>query len=272
MTICATFLFAVIAAAQPQVGYIDAFIVRVKPEKRADFDVLAKKIADANRKNNGDNFICSEVQYGEQNTLYFTSARPNMAAIDAGSQAFESAVGKAFGAAAPKILGDVGASSLSSRGELRRTRVDLSSGFTDTNVLLKTVGASHFVRTTMVRVRPGRGPDYEEQLKMAQGLGGQFRVVSQSVAGQNATIYYITSFGKSMADLDTPGLPQLLGDRYAKYSKMTSENVLGVETIISRYIPEFSNPPAEVAAADPAFWNPKPKPAAAKPKSATSTN
>ena len=106
---------------------------------------------------------------------------------------------------------------------------------------------------------------------MTQGLGGGLRLVSQSAAGQNGAVYYITGFGKSMGDLDTPGLQQLLGNRYAQYSTMSAENVLGVETIISRYLPELSNPPEEIVAADPAFWTPKPKAAPAKPKPTTTT-
>jgi hypothetical protein len=267
-TICTSFLFAMMAAAQPQIGYVDVFVVKVKPERRAEFDALGKRVADANRKNKGDNFICSEVQFGEQNTIYYTSGRANLAAIDDGMKAFENAMGKAFGATVPKVMDDFNHYVVSSRGELRRVRMDLGSGITDPSALLSTLGQSRFVRTAMVRVRPGRGPNFEEQIKMTQGLGSQVRVVSQSVAGQNATIYYITSFGKSMGDLDTPGLSQLLGDRYAQYSKMSAENVLGVETIISRYLPELSNPPEEVVAADPAFWTPKTKAAPAKPKPA----
>lgn len=270
-TICAGFAFAMLAAAQPQIGYVDVFIAKIKPEKRMEFEAFGKKIAEANRKNKGDNFTCSSVEYGEQNTFYFTSGRPNMAAIDEGMKAFESAIGKAFGAGAAKIMDDVNHCMISSRSELRRVRLDLSAGVPDGGALLKTVGQSRFVRTAMVRVRPGRGPKFEEQLKMTQGLGGGLRLVSQSAAGQNGTVYYVTSFGKSMGDLDTPGLPQLLGNRYAQYSSMSAENVLGVETIISRYMPELSNPPDDVAAADPAFWNPKPKAAPAKPKPTTTT-
>ncbi len=263
-SICASFLFALTAAAQPQINYIEAFIVKVKPEKRSEFDTMAKRIADANRKNKGDTFICSEVTYGEQNTIYFTSGRTNMAAIDDGMKAFNDAFGKAFGATAPKVMDDLNRCITSSRGEIRRARMDLSSGVAEPSVLMKTIGQSRFVRTTMVRVRPGRAPNYEEQVKMIPGSSGPPRVVSQSVAGQNGTVYYVTFFGKSMGDFETPGLPQLLGDRYAEYSKMTAENVLGVETTISRYLPELSNPPEQIAAADPGFWNPKPKPAPAK--------
>jgi hypothetical protein len=271
-SIFASFVLAAFAAAQPQPTYVDVFIAKVKPEKRSEFDVLAKKLADANRKNKGDNYLCADVQYGEQNTLYFTSARPNLAAIDAGSKAFEDAMGKAFGPAAAKVMDDITRCTVSTRGELRRIRQDLSAGTADVNELMTTIGKSRFVRTVMIRVRPGHGPQFEEQLKMTKSAGGQMRSVSQSAGGQNGTYYYVTSFGKSMGDLDTPGLPQLLGNRYAEYSKMTAENVLGTETIISKFLPELSSPPEQIAAADPGFWNPKPKPAAAKPKPGTGAN
>jgi hypothetical protein len=37
--------------------------------------------------------------------------------------------------------------------------------------------------------------------------------------------------------------------------------------MIMRFSPELSNPPQEILAAAPDFWNPKPVVAAAKPKS-----
>src|SRR5712692_7552989 len=61
------------AQMQQQGGYLDLYIAKVKPEKRADFDAVAKRIADANRRNNGDKWVASEVIYGDWNTLYFSS-------------------------------------------------------------------------------------------------------------------------------------------------------------------------------------------------------
>ncbi|MBI3665952.1 MAG: hypothetical protein HY236_06965 [Acidobacteria bacterium] len=56
-------LFAAAAFAQMQgfySGYLDIAVVKVRPEKRAEFDAINKKMADANRKNKGDNWIASE--------------------------------------------------------------------------------------------------------------------------------------------------------------------------------------------------------------------
>jgi hypothetical protein len=75
----------------------------------------------------------------------------------------------------------------------------------------------------------------------------------------------------SLSDLDgAPALPQVLGaNGYKQYQKGLAENTFSTEITISRYLPELSNPPAEIAAVDPAFWNPKPMPAAKKGAEAT---
>src|SRR5437879_111642 len=137
-SVLASFVLAAVAAAQPQPTYLEVFTVKVKPEKRSEFDILAKKIADANRKNKGDNFLCSDVMYGEQYTVYFTSARTNLAAAEEGMKAFECALGKAFGAGTPKVMDDLNRCAVSSRGELRRVRMDLSAGISDVNGLMRT--------------------------------------------------------------------------------------------------------------------------------------
>jgi hypothetical protein len=63
-----------------------------------------------------------------------------------------------------------------------------------------------------------------------------------------------------MAGFDSvPSAQKLLGeDGYAKYLKASSEAVESSETIISRFLPELSNAPADVVAAAPDFWSPKP--------------
>ena len=39
---------------------------------------------------------------------------------------------------------------------------------------------------------------------------------------------------------------------------MRADIVLGIESIINRFVPELSNPPADIVAAAPNFWKPKP--------------
>jgi hypothetical protein len=85
-------------------------------------------------------------------------------------------------------------------------------------------------------------------------------LVSQAVAGQTGTVYYITTFRKSLGEIDsaTP-LAQLLGeDGYEKFLKASSESVLNTESTISRFRPDLSNPAESIVAAAPDFWRPTP--------------
>ena len=267
---CAVLLSAV-AFAQTQdfySGYLDVAIAKVKPEKRAEFDAINKKMAEANRRNKGDNWIVSETIEGEWNTVYYTSARQSYAEIEKGMDAFMGALGKPGGAAASaKMMQDFYNCVQSFRVEVRRRRGDLSSNPpADAAALAKMVGETRWVRTVMVRVRPGRLGEMEGQLKAIKAAREQATpkvttLVSQSSAGQQGAVLYITTLGSSLGALDpsaaTP-LPKLLGEEgFQKYLKVISETVLTTENVIHRYLPELSNPPEEIAAIAPDFWKPK---------------
>lgn len=266
-------LFGAAAAAQDQGGYLDELIVKVKPEKRADFDAVSRKYADANRRHKGDTWVAFNVEYGEQNTVYFVSARKNYAAIDDAFAASGKAMSAAFGASASKVAYDWGSCLVSSRGEIRRRRWDLSRNVpSDPAELAKVVGEARFLRTTSVRVRVGHGEAFESmirELNAAAQKGNDTRMftVAQSVNGQQGLQYHLTTFYKSYAAMD--GLPSLKDEMgaagYAKWQQESSDNVLSFESVTGRFVPELSNPPEAIAAADPAFWRPKPAPAA-KPK------
>jgi hypothetical protein len=120
-------------------------------------------------------------------------------------------------------------------------------------------------------VRPGRVLDFEAQLKISKEAQervnpGVPSLVSQRVTGPIG-VYYITSLVKSLGDLDKiKPLQEVLGPAYASYQKFAAESIAGTEVIIGRFLPELSNPPAEVVAVDPKFWRPAPAPA---PKAAT---
>lgn len=275
-------LGVVAPAQQQQDGYLDIFVAKVKPEKRADFDAVGKKIAEANRRNNGDTWVAAEPFYGDWNTVYFYSMRRNYAEVETGFGAFMGALAKAGGgpAGGAKTFQDMNNCLVSSRGELRRRRLDLSSNFpADTAARGRLVGQSRWFRTVVVRVRPGHLPDYEQVIQMIRAarerMPGAPLSVAQSAGGQQGTVFYITTLAKTMGDFDNlgPALPQLLGqDGYQKYLRLTGEAVLGSEVMIQHFLPELSNAPEEVAAADPDYWRPKP-PAApkAKAKSAAPT-
>jgi hypothetical protein len=283
-TLAMALIFAESAAAQIYEGYLDVLTCKVKPERRADFDAVNKKMADANRRYKGDIFLTSQVEYGEQNTVIFTSGRENYAAIEKGMAAYEGALKEAFGPAASALDKQFNACLISSQSELRKRRGDLSINLPkDMPSVLKVVGSSRWVRTVAVHVRPGRIIDYEQQLKAVKEAiergnpSGPMVLVSQGVAGERGGIFYLTSFRTALADFDkaSPPLPQLLGDDgYQQYRKSTADNVQFSEVTLSRFLPELSNPPKDVADASLDFWNPKPavmKKPAAKPSGTTKT-
>jgi hypothetical protein len=275
------FICAEPASAQTYEGYLDVLTCKVKPDKRSDFDGIAKKMADANRRYKGDTFITSQVEYGEQNTVIFTSGRENYAAIDQGSAAFESAMKEAYGPAAAQMDKEFNACLISSEAQIRKRRGDLSVNLpNDMAGVLKAVGTSRWVRTAVFHVRTGHIDDFESHIKIVkQGLeqnnpSAPMILVSQAVAGNRGATFYLTSFRASLGDFDkaSPPLKEVLGlEAFQQYQKSNSENVQFVETMLSRHLPELSNPPKEVAEASPEFWNPKPavmKKPAAKPTGA----
>lgn len=276
---CAAVL-AVCSNAQNPGGLVDVYIVKVKPEKRSDFEAIGKKIADANRKYKGDAWVAYSVEYGEQNTFMMASVRENYAAIEKGMGSFMSAMKEGYGPNFMKLFQDMNNCAISSRSEVRRRRMDLSWNVPeDMAATEKRVGESRWLRVMTVRVRPGHVPAYEENLKALKAAfekGGNPNpgFVSQVVAGQPAGVFYITGFGKSLADFDpAPGakpLRELMGEEgYDRFQKIQAESVLMSESDIARLVPELSNPTEGIAKADPEFWNPKPAaPAAAKPKPA----
>jgi len=268
LSLLAVLLAAWPAAAQAPAGYLDMFVVKVRPEKRAEFEAATKKMVDANRRHNGDTWLASETAYGESNTVYFTSLRANMAEAEKGSELFMGALTKAYGAAgANRLLGDFNGSISSSRGELRRRRPELSSNLGDAAAMNKIIGESRWTRIFTIRVRPGRTLDYEGLLrenKAARDRSSDQSVVSvtQGAGGQVGTVFYITTLKSSLGGFDSmSSLQQLLGNEgYQRYQKASADIVLGIESTINRFVPELSNPPADIVAAAPTFWKPKPPP------------
>src|SRR5690348_2050635 len=95
--IAAAVCLAAPAAVHAQGDYLDVFIVKVKPEKVAEFQALTKKWIDANRRFNGDHWLTLETVYGEGNVYQFASIRKDYAEIDKMNEAVMAAANKAFG-------------------------------------------------------------------------------------------------------------------------------------------------------------------------------
>lgn len=260
---------------QAQEGYVDMYIAKVKPDKVAEFTVLAKKMVDANRRFNGDTWLAMETAYGEGYTYLFGSLRQNYADADKGGEAFMNALNKAYGkAAAEKMLNDWNNCLAGSRSELRRRRFDLSrKAPADAAAYAKLIGEARVLRTVTVHVRSGRAAAFEEYLKEAKEAGEknpntQPLLVSQAVEGNKGTVFYVTSFRSSLGGFDNnPTMREILGEEgFKKFQKVNEESVDSAEFALYRLSPALSNPPEEIAKVAADFWQAKPKVEAAAAK------
>jgi hypothetical protein len=278
VAVVALLVLAAPVAVRAQGDYLDEYIVKVKPEKVADFTAISKKIADANRRFNGDRWIAMTAVYGEGETYAFVSTRQDYADIDKGNDAFLAALQKAYGKeAADKLLRDEENCVASSRSELRRRRWDLSSNApTDLAAYAKLVGESKVLRTIAVHVRSGHVADFEalaKEMKAARDKAAypQPVLVSQVIEGTRGTTFYVTSLRSSLGGFDkNPTTREILGEEgYKEFLKANADFVSGTESTIFHFSPELSNPPEEIAEVAADFWHPKAVVASAKPKAAT---
>jgi hypothetical protein len=277
LTVVALLVLAAMAAGQAQEQYLDVYYAQVKPEKRAEFDAITKKMVAANRPN-GDTWITLDTVYGHGDRVTFISMRGSYGEIEKGMDAFSGSMEKALGkAGTDKLFQDFSQCVISTRTEIRRRRWDLSSNVpADPAAVSKLLGGARWLRTVAVHVKPGQTAVFEALLKdvkaaREKATPPQTSLVSQAVAGQEGTVFYVTTLQSSMSGFDSvPTAMQLLGEEgYAKYLKANADTVESAETVISRFVPELSNAPADVVAAAPDYWTPKPVVAAkAKTKGA----
>ena len=279
---CGALLFALMTVAlglaQQQGGYLDVYIAKVKPEKRAEFDAVNKKMADANRRYKGDTWVALETEYGELNTVSFSSSRSSYAEAEKGSDAFEGALVKAYGEAGAKALEhEFDSTLISSRGEIRQRRYDLSyNALADSTAYMQIIGKARWVRSAIVHVRPGHTVEFEAELKEMKAASEKSnqpgtRWVSEVTGGGSPGTYVITRILTSLGELDqATSMKELLGEEgYQRFQNVNVVAVSGVDYVVYRILPELSNPSPEIVAVAPDFWSPKPKPGAtAKPKSA----
>jgi len=263
------FLVLTSAAGLAQGGYLDVFVARVKPDKRAEFDAVNKKITEANRHNNGDNWIALEVEYGEQNTVIFSSSRETFGDVEKSSAVLMGALGKAYGEAGALALFQQFDNTLeSSRSEIRQRRWDLSyNPPADLAAYAQVIAKTRWLRTVIVRVRPGHEAEFEAELKEINAAAQKsnmagMRWVSQVVAGGSPYTYHISRLMTSLDELDhAPSMRSMLGDEgLEKFQKANAEAVASVEYILYRIVPELSNVPDAITSLAPDFWNPKPHP------------
>ena len=270
--VCGALVFLVLTAAVglgQQSGYLDVYVAKVKPDKRAEFDAVGKKIAEANRRNNGDNWIALEVEYGEQNTVIFSSSRAAFGDIEKSSAIFMGAVGKAYGeAGALTLFQQFGSTLESSRSEIRQRRWDLSyNPPADLAAWAQVIAKTRWIRSVIVRVRPGHEAEFEAELKEINAAAQKsnmagMRWTSQVAAGGSPFTYHISRLMTSLDELDhAPSMKSMLGDEgLEKFQKVNADTVAGVEYTFYRVVPELSSVPEAISSLAPDFWNPKPHP------------
>jgi hypothetical protein len=265
-TAVALVLLATLAAGQAPDQYLDVYTAQVKPEKRADFDAITKKMVAANRQNKGDSWLTMETVYGQGDRVTFVSMRNGYGDAEKASDTFYGAVQKTLGkAGTDKLFQDYNQCVVSSRSEFRRRRWDLSSNApTDPAAMAKMLGEARWLRTIAVHIRPGQADAFEaleKDLKTAREKASPpiTTLISQAVAGQEGIVYYVTTLQNSLAGFDTmPSMQALLGDEgYAKYLKVNVDAVANTETVINHFLPELSNAPEDVVAVAPDYWRPK---------------
>jgi hypothetical protein len=253
-------------AVQAQGDYLDVLIVKVKPEKLGDFQALNKKVADANRRFNGDRWIAMESVYGDANVYQFTSTRKDYAEIDTTNDAFVAAMSKAFGKeAAQKMELDFNNCLVWSRTELRHRRWDLSrKAPQDAEAYAKLIGESRLLRTTAVHIRPGHVPEFEALMKEVKEAGeknsGTAPVfVSQVIEGGKGATFYLSTLRSSMGGFDhNPTTREVLGDEgFKKLQQVVADTYETTESTLFRFNAELSNPPEEVAKVAADFWHPR---------------
>jgi len=270
-------------AVQAQGDYLDIYVAKVKPEKVSQFEALAKKMADANRAS-GDRWLTMVNLYGEGNKYVFVSPRHDYADVEKAEDVFYGALVKAFGKeGAEKMENEWNNCVASVHTELRKRRWDLSRKAPTGDDYAKYVGGSRFLRTTMVRVRPGRVADFEALLKDLKAAGEQNAetqpvFVSQVMEGGHGTVFYLSALRSSLGGFDkNPTTREILGeDGYKKFLQMSADTIDEAGSEVYRYSAEMSSPPPAVAAAAPDFWQPKaaatPAKAKAKPAPAAPKN
>jgi hypothetical protein len=281
------FLAAVFFAApslQAQGNYLDVYIAKVKPEKAFEAEALARKIADANRHNNGDRVLAEEAVYGTAFTYIFVTQRNSYSDVEKGNDAFMASLNKAFGKeGAQKMFADWNNCLVSAHSELRLRRPDLSSKMpTDAQSFAKLVGESRVLRSLSIRVRPGHNAEFESLVKDINSKAEKVSdtkpvLVSQVIEGGEGETYYITFLRQSLAGFDKEVmLKDFMGEEgMAKLAKTVADVEASSSSAIYRFRPDMSYPPDQIAEVATDYWNPKPemaaapKPATGKPKAKT---
>ncbi len=265
---------------QAQAPYVETWTGRVKQDKVAEFGALCTRVADANRRGNGDNFIALADFYGRDNGVTFVWPRQSLADIEPAMGKFNGALKEFMGMTMDRFMAEIERLVEGGRSQLWGLRPEMSANLPSAEGRSKTVGTARYMAMTYITLKPGRSLDYDKQLTMLKQARESASeklpyAVSMLVSGGPPLSLRGAVPLKSVADLEkVASVRKLLGDSYEAYSQMSAQNIDHVELALMRIVPEWSNPPKAIADADPKFWTVKAqapmkaKPAATAPKPA----
>jgi len=272
----ATLLLSAVCCAQSK--FLDVWVGQIRGDQVAQFDALSRKIADANRKakDKGDFWIAYQEYYGTPGRTYLVANRTKLDEITQAESKFIAALKEYSGMTPEKANAEFARMVTDAHTELNTRRWDLSYNFPkDPAEAVKLVAGTRFLRLVTLTVKIGRISAVEKQLATLKEAMENASVkvpgfVSQSFAGSPGVVFRVAGLATTLGEFENrPTAQTVLGESgYEAFSRSAAENFDSVEYRILRVVPEWSNPPKEVADADPAFWRPKPPPAP-KPKAET---
>lgn len=259
-----------------QTSYLELSWMRVKQDKVAEFGQLASRIADANRRGKGDQWIAYMDYYGRDNYIWIVSRRNSLTELEPAMNSFMGAVKEFMGYSPERFMAETSKTVEASGGELLRQRFDLSWGIKDADDWTAHLAKAHYVAVITVHVKAGHMADVENQLRtLKDAVVGHEDAppgsVMQLLFGGDPGTFYVRIPLESITDMNKMVSPRgALGEEgYKRYSEMTAQNIVSFDYALKRFVPEWSNPPAAFIEANPTMWKVKPI-APAKPKAAAS--
>jgi hypothetical protein len=208
---------------------------------------------------------------GDQNQVVYLEGFPSFEALEAADKKRDAAF-----AASPAMQGELealersaGPLHSSQRTMLAVFRPDLSYR----PVSAAAAGKSRYAFMTTFRVKLGHGSEYEGYVKQTN------RAREKANIAESTSVFQVTSGGpvgtflslsprRSLAEVDATraGMAArdkafdeaLGGEEVVRQRRDTLEaSVMEIRSVLYAFNPKLSNPPAQIASADPDFWAPK---------------
>jgi hypothetical protein len=211
---------------------------------------------------------------GSENEVVYLTGADTFAELEGMLQATDKKMGAATGATKSELArleGEAPQLHAAMRDMLAVYRPELSF---NPGVILPQM---RYFTITTVRLRPGKDSAYAEYIQKMMNVAREkakvdtvHLAVFQVISGTAGGTYLIFRPMKSLGEMDDPAgmrvRAAMSDDMRKDVDKTVSDAVMSSDTSTYWLTPEMSYVEKEFAAVDPAFWNPKPEPVAAKPK------